>query len=112
MKIDSYRFGQIVIDGKKYCHDVMIYPDRVGSWWPEEGHKVCLQDLEEALGKMPEALIIGTGASELMKVPPEVQEHIASQKIELIVKPTAAACQIYNENFPYRKIIAALHLTC
>jgi len=112
MKIDSYRFGRIVIDGKKYCHDVLIYPDGVKSWWREEGHKVCLQDLKEALGKMPEALIIGTGASELMRVLPETEEYITSQKIELIIKPTAAACQIFNENFPKKKVIAALHLTC
>jgi hypothetical protein len=27
--IDSYDFGAIVIDGKRYSSDVIIYPDRV-----------------------------------------------------------------------------------
>jgi len=29
MKIDSYSFGRIVIDGQVYTSDVIIYPDRV-----------------------------------------------------------------------------------
>jgi hypothetical protein len=33
-KIESYHFGEIVIDGRRYSSDVIIYPDRVeGQWW-------------------------------------------------------------------------------
>ena len=27
--IDSYKFGQIVIDGKKYDHDVIVFGDMI-----------------------------------------------------------------------------------
>lgn len=112
MKIDSYSFGHITINGKRYNHDVVIYPDRVESWWREEGHKVSINDIKDALGKMPDTLIIGTGASGVMVVPLETKNHIDSQGIELIVLPTEAACQTYNQLSPTKRIIAAFHLTC
>jgi hypothetical protein len=38
-KIDSYKFGRIVIDGQAYSRDVIILPDRViRDWWRDSGH--------------------------------------------------------------------------
>lgn len=35
--INSYDFGRIVVDGKAYTSDVIIFPDRVNSyWWRKE----------------------------------------------------------------------------
>jgi hypothetical protein len=31
--VDSYQFGQVVINGKKYTSDVIIFPDRVKKNW-------------------------------------------------------------------------------
>ena len=46
-KIDSYRFGQVVIDGDPYTKDVIILPERViGGWWRKEGHALHPADLE------------------------------------------------------------------
>jgi len=33
MHISDYRFGRIVIDGKTYTSDVIVYPDRVDPSW-------------------------------------------------------------------------------
>jgi len=113
MRIDSYRFGNITIEGTSYQHDVIIYPDRVESWWREEGHRVSLNDLKGALQERPSVLIIGTGASELLKVPADLQRDIESKGIRLLVEPTEAACHTYNRLFSEdRGVIAALHLTC
>ena len=61
-QIDSYRFGEIVIDGRHYSHDVIIYPDHVDSdWWRAEGHSVEPSDLAEVLESPPEVLVIGQG---------------------------------------------------
>jgi len=55
--IDSYRFGRIVVDGVEYTRDLIILPGRVeGGWWREEGHRLGLGDLGEALAAEPEAL--------------------------------------------------------
>ncbi|MEM3692395.1 MAG: Mth938-like domain-containing protein, partial [Candidatus Bathyarchaeia archaeon] len=70
------------------------------------------QDLEEVLKEKPEVLIVGTGYSGLMRVPPETRAYISSKGIELIVQGTKEACKTYNRLSRSRKVAAALHLTC
>jgi hypothetical protein len=111
--IDSYRFGQIVINGQKYTSDVIIFPDRVqGNWWREEGHRLTLKDITEVMKESPEILLVGTGASGMMRVLPEVERESEARNIQLIVQPTAEACDIYNQVSPTQKVVATLHLTC
>ena len=111
--IDSYDFGHIVIDGKTYTSDVIIYPDKVNnSWWRKEGHELCGDDLEEVLDKKPDVIVVGTGKPGLMKVLPETEKLIKSKGIKLIVQPTQEACQSYNQISSSHKAIALLHLTC
>jgi len=111
--IDSYRFGQIAINGKHYTSDVIIFPDRVkDNWWRKTSHQLCLDELSEAIAEKPEVLVVGTGASGLMKVLPEVEQTIETEGIELIAKPTGEACNIYNQLCHSQKVVAALHLTC
>jgi hypothetical protein len=111
--IDSYDFGHIVIDGKTYTSDVIIYPNKVNdSWWRKEGHELCVDDLEDVLDKKPDVIVVGTGNPGLMKVLPETEKLIKSKGIKLIVQPTKEACQTYNQLSSSQKVIALLHLTC
>jgi hypothetical protein len=111
--IDSYDFGQIVIDDKRYTSDVIIYPDNVNSsWWRKEGHELCIDDLEDVLDKKPDVIVVGTGNPGLMKVLPETEKLIESKGIKLIVQPTREACKTYNLLSSSQKVIALLHLTC
>ena len=111
--IESYSFGRIVIDGKEYTSDVIIYPAHVdSSWWRKEGHRLQVVDIEKVIVEKPEILIIGTGASGLMKVPTEVENYITSKGIKLVVDTTKNACDAYNKLSQSGKTIAALHLTC
>ena len=74
--IDSYRFGLIVTNGKKYTSDVIIFPDRVkDNWWGKTDHQLCPEDMTENA----EVLVVGTGASGLVKVLPEVKQAVAGQ---------------------------------
>ena len=111
--IDSYQFGQIVINGKKYTSDVIIFPDRVKeNWWRKTGHQLCLEDIAEVITENPEVLIIGTGASGLVRVLPEVKQSLEAQGIQLIAQPTNEACNLYNQLCHSQRVVAALHLTC
>lgn len=130
MHIDSYQFGEIVVDGKRYTADVIIYPDRVRSnWWRKEGHELDLDDLREVLENKPQMIIVGTGAANCMRVLPETEKYLSSQGIKLIVLPTEKAVKTYNQliatgekpglrpdeqrNFGgVGNIVACLHLTC
>ncbi len=114
--IDSYEFGRIVIDGRRYTSDVIVFLDRVlDGWWRKEGHHLNVEDLKEILDAepKPEVLVVGTGYSGLMKVSNEVKETLSSRRVELIFEPTEQACKTFNELLESgRRVIAAFHLTC
>ncbi len=111
--IDSYQFGQVVVSGKRCASDVIIFPDRVrDNWRRKMSHQLCLGDIAEVITESPEVLIVGTGASGLMKVLPEVKEGVDARGIKLIVEATDKACHNYNQLCRSQKVIAALHLTC
>ena len=111
--IDSYDFGRIVIDGQRYTTDVIVFPDRVmDGWWRREGHRLHVEDLDEVLRERPEVLIVGTGYSELMRVPNEVRNYVKTMGIELIAQSTREACKTFNRLVQSRRAVAALHLTC
>jgi len=111
--IDSYQFGLIVVNGKKYTSDVIIFPDRVReNWWRKIGHQVRLEDITEVIAENPEVLIVGTGASDLVRVLPEVQQVLNAQGIKLITQATQKACDTYNQLCHSQRVIAALHTTC
>ena len=111
--IDSYRFGLIVVNGKHYTSDLIVFPDRVkDNWWRKTGHELCLDDLSEVVAEKPEVLVVGTGASGLMKVLSEVKQSLEAGGIKLIAKPTNEACTLYNQLCQSQRVVAALHLTC
>jgi hypothetical protein len=111
--IDSYEFGRIVVDGKTFTSDVIIYPERVKSdWWRKEGHELGNDDLEDVLQQKPEVIVVGTGSPGMMKVLPETEKLILSKGIELMAQPTNQACGTYNRLSSHKKVIAMLHLTC
>ncbi len=114
MNIDDYRFGRIVIDGKSHTSDVIVFPDRVrDGWWREEGHELCPADLREVVREEPEVLVVGTGASGLMRVLPKTEQCLEQQGIELRVERTPQACQTFNRlRRSGENVVAALHLTC
>ena len=111
--IDSYHFGEIVIDGKKYSSDVVISPDRVeDDWWRKTGHELCLEDIAGVITENPEVLVVGTGDSGLMKVLPEVGQAAQARGIKLIVQTTDKACNTYNRLGHSQRVLAAFHITC
>lgn len=113
MRIESYSFGRISIDGKKYTNDLIIFPDRVrDNWWREEGHFLQVQDLKGVFEEKPEVLIIGKGAHGRMNVSQEVKERCKEEGIDLKIEKTGKATTTYNKLRDKKKVVAALHLTC
>lgn len=112
MNIDSYSFGRIVIDGKLYTQDVIVFSDRVFSpWWRKEGHYLHKKDLVEILEPKPAILIIGKGYSGVMKVPDNLIDELKDMEIKVIAEKTTEAVKRFNE-LKGEKVVAALHLTC
>ena len=113
MKITHYSFGTITIDGHTYTSDVIIYPDSVDSKWRrKEGHLLQIEDLADIMIAKPSVLVIGTGASGLMKVPKKTLEYLNSNGVEIHIHDTKKAAELYNMIASQKPAIAALHLTC
>ncbi|MEM3442621.1 MAG: Mth938-like domain-containing protein [Candidatus Bathyarchaeia archaeon] len=114
--IESYNFGEMVIKGKKYTSDVIVFPERViDGWWRLEGHSLCLEDLKEVLSQdpKPELIVVGTGYYGFMKVPADVESALKSKGINVIAQPTGEACKTYNKLLNGgKRVVGAFHLTC
>lgn len=109
--IESYGFGRIVVDGRVYTRDVLIFPDRVfEGWWRKEGHFVDIEDLREVIEFKPEILVIGVGEPGRMKVKNDVRRSLESVGIEVIVENTKKACDTLNSLGS--NAVGAFHLTC
>lgn len=114
MKIDSYAFGRIVVDGREYTSDLIIYPDRIDeNWWREEGHRLTPEDLPEILHDPPEMLVVGTGHDGMMRLSPADLERLRQAGTEVFVGRTADAVENFNRLVrEHARVVAALHLTC
>lgn len=113
MKIDSYRFGKMVVNGKSYTNDLKIFPDQVKSnWWRKSGHNLSRSDIKDIIDYKPEVFIIGTGKMGAMKVSDDVKNYILENGIQnLYIEKSSKAVELYNQELKEKKV-AAFHLTC
>jgi hypothetical protein len=114
MKIDSYTFGFISIDGRGYSNDIIIYPDGTinNRWWRKEGHRLGIEDLDRLPHMKPEVVVIGTGASGLMKVPDETLQHLKTICEQIVIDTTSNAVRKFNFFSQSKKVAGLFHLTC
>jgi hypothetical protein len=114
--IDSYDFGSIVINGKRYTSDVMVFPEHViDGWWRRVGHELHIEDLKEVINlePKPRVLVVGTGYYGCVKISAEVEEFLKIYGIELVAQPTMEACRKFNEILRSgKRVVGAFHLTC
>jgi hypothetical protein len=114
-RIEGYRFGSVVVDGKQHSRDVIVLPDRVvGDWWRRDGHSLVIEDLADVLDDLPGRLVVGCGADGRLRPHPSVVEALADRGVEMEALPTADAVRRYEElrDENPAAIAAALHLTC
>ena len=114
MHIDSYQFGEVVINGVSYSSDCIILGDSVQSnWWRKQGHSLSAEDIETIIAAKPSVLVVGCGASGVMKVPDRTQQVLQKNNIQLEALDTYKAVQKFNElSQAGVNVSAALHLTC
>jgi hypothetical protein len=111
-RIEGYRFGRLVVDGREETRDLIVLPGRVvRNWWRRDGHALVLEDLEEILGELPDRLIVGTGATGQLRPDPSALRELRRRGIEVEVATTDEAVRLFGDADPTRTA-AALHLTC
>jgi len=117
-KIDTLSFGSIVIDGRKYRHDVLIFADgtvkkRKGGLLMFGSHKIKRKELEQLTLDKPESIVIGTGTDGVANLTDDVENWAKESKITLLVQPSYDAVDKLQELIEQGKKVAALiHITC
>jgi hypothetical protein len=89
--IQDYKFGYIKVKDKVYNHDIIMYKDKISSWWRKEGHNVVLEDIEGLIKENPEIIVFGSGAYGAMQVDKSLINYLQERKITAIVELTERA---------------------
>jgi hypothetical protein len=111
-RLEGYRFGRVIVDGREETRDVIVLPSRViRNWWRKDGHALVLDDLGDVVDELPELLVVGTGAAGLMEPDPGTLKTLRDRGVEVEVLRTDEAVRRYGAADPARTA-AALHLTC
>ena len=117
-KIDELIFGSIVVKGKKYRRDILLFADgtvkkRKGGFLMFGSHKIKKQELEELSQGQPEIIIVGTGTNGAAHIAPEAESWAKGKNLSLLVQPSYDAVTRLNELVEQKKKVAALmHITC
>ncbi len=110
MRIDKFSFGQIVLKGKKYDHDVFVTNKSVEE--KESSHEITRDDIDRALFLEPDLIIIGKGTSGMVEIPEEIKAMVARNKVRLIEGNTPDVIKDFNKLSAKNKIVGIFHLTC
>ncbi|NJE12947.1 Mth938-like domain-containing protein [Thermococcus sp. LS2] len=116
--INSVKFGEIIVEGKRYTHDIVIYPSGKIEHRKKElskkkhgtSHKFDPDELKEYLTEDFDVLIVGTGIYGALKLLPEAKELVKDK--EVIEKPTPEAINLFNELRKEKKVLGVFHITC
>ena len=117
MDVEYPRFGEIVIGGVRFDHDVVVEGGKArrrkkGPSKPFRdrfGHTPLSAD--EDIPWSASKLVIGTGANGRLPVMQEVRDLAETRGVEVVELPTAEACELLRSARP-EEVIAILHVTC
>ena len=116
MRIESFSFGSIRIDGVTYEHDVVIDRGNI-----RKRQKKVSKRFRDRFGHTPlsadeeipwkcRRLVIGTGAYGNLPVMDQLKREARRREIELSILPTADAIKALGQGS--KKTNAILHVTC
>jgi hypothetical protein len=117
MELEYPAFGVIVINGKRYDHDVVIADGQVSArdkgpskpLKPGYGHTPLAP--EEEIPWSKPRLVVGTGHSGRLPVVPDLESEAEQRGVELVVLPTSEAVDLLNRT-DQAGVNAILHVTC
>ena len=116
MDVEYPGSGAIVVSGRRFDHDVVICDgivsarDKEPSRARSTGGHTPLTAAEDLPWTQPR-LVIGSGHSGRLPIDDDVYAEAESRGVELIVLPTAEACEVLRDIGP-DQANAVLHVTC
>lgn len=114
LRIDGSSFGLIVIDGRQYISDLMIFPDGhvEDTWRRKSSHRLSIEDIDKLVASGPDVIVAGTGVNGLMTPEPGLKMKLSEKGIDLIALPNPKAIEHFNDLSSKKRVGACFHLTC
>lgn len=118
VRINGIGFGWIIIDGKRYWHDVIILPSggvkrRKGGFLMFGSHFFRLEEFREICSERVDVIVVGTGIMGAAKLSENSQRFLREQKVEVLTLPSREAAKRFNELVESgRKVGAIIHVAC
>ncbi len=112
--IDSTEFGLVVVNGKIYRSDVLVFWDgEVKKLEVSVRHLFGMPEFREVEKRRPEVLIIGNGQYGLLEVSREVIDACDREGIKFFKMNSKEAIKKFNEILREgRRVVAFIHVTC
>ncbi|EEB73857.1 Mth938-like domain-containing protein [Thermococcus sp. AM4] len=118
MKLEYPSFGRIVVDGRTYEHDIVVYPsgrvEKRKKWLSKNkhgtSHKLDPDELMEYLTEDFEVLLVGTGYYGYLSLLPESRELVKDKEVYEL--PTGKAVELFNELNEKKRVLGIFHVTC
>ena len=117
-KVDKLSFGSIIINGKKFRRDVLIFSDgtvkkRKGGFLMFGSHNIKKAEIKELVQGDPETVIIGTGTDGKARLAHNLESWASEKNLSLMVQPSYEAATRLNELVDQgNKVAALIHITC
>ncbi len=120
--IEDTSFGEVVIDGQTYEHDVVIFPGKIiqrKKWITKDqhgtSHKFTKEEMKEYIDQVDKQkikrVVMGTGQYGELHLLQETQEYLRDQGIEFIERKTPA---LVDKSGDHRRnhALFIIHVTC
>ena len=106
--IRAYRPGIVTINDQQIEHSLIVTPDYLADWQPQQFDELQAAHFEELLVLEPELVLLGTGTRQQFPHP-QLTQSLLKQGIGVEAMDTGAACRTYNIVMAEgRRVVAAL----
>ncbi|NJF24466.1 Mth938-like domain-containing protein [Thermococcus sp. Bubb.Bath] len=118
MRLEYPAFGRILVDGKEYEHDIVVYPSgkverrkkEISKGKHGTSHKPDPEELRKYLREDFDVLIVGTGMYGELSLLPESKKLVEGK--EVVELPTGEAVRLFNELQRENRVLGIFHVTC
>ena len=108
--IQAYRQSEIIINGKHINCSVVITPDEIIEWTPQNFDAIASEHIDQLADYQPEIVILGTGERQQFPAS-HITAGLLVQGIGVEIMNTDAACRTFNVLLSEdRRVVAAMIL--
>jgi hypothetical protein len=116
--IESSGFGWILVDGKRFDHDIVIRLDgtvekrkkKLSKVVFGSSHTLSLDEAKHVYTEGARQLVIGTGQSGILQLSDEAFQYYKKKGCDVSLAPTQEAITLWNES--QGESIGLFHVTC